>query len=87
MVMKPIGIAIDPNRNHAYVRYRNGRVARTQSVWLDGHVAADVDLQGRVVGIKVCALDSSTLAYARHYASTQGLQFPALSGYGPRASL
>jgi hypothetical protein len=80
-VKKPIGVAIDPGRNHAYVRYREARIARTVSVWLDGHVAADLDLQGLVVGVKVCALDSCTLAYARHYAATHDLAFPAFNGY------
>jgi|GEM_PF-4550335 len=85
VLTKPIGIAIDFEQNTAYVRYRQGAIAKTVDVWLEQRVTADVDADDGVVGIQVWALDPITLANARHYAALHNLAFPSLKGCSDRS--
>lgn len=73
----PINVKVDLEANAGYVQYSSGSVARTVDVWDDGQVAADVDADGKVLGIEVLAFDEETLSRARSYAHERGLAFPA----------
>jgi uncharacterized protein YuzE len=74
---KPLSVTVDLEVNAAYIRYAEGQVAGTLDVWRDGWVAADLDENGRVLGIEVLDLDRETLHRARAYAQRHGLGFPA----------
>ena len=74
---KPISVKVDLNANAGYIRYAEGKVAGTLDVWSDGWVAADLDDDGRVLGIEVLSFDDETLGHAKKYAQSQGLAFPA----------
>ncbi len=74
---KPIEIRVDAVANAGYVRYRNGEVDETIDVHPTGAVAADVDVDGNVIGIEILAVDrEELLVLAAQYATARGLAFP-----------
>jgi uncharacterized protein YuzE len=76
-MLDPISVEVDFETEAGYVAYVSGcEVAGTKDVWEDGTVAADLDGDGRVLGIEILAFDDETIGRARKYAADHGLTFP-----------
>ena len=73
----PISIRVDLQAKAAYINYSDEAVVDTIDVWEDGQVAADIDMNGKVIGIEVLGFDDETLRQAHAYAEKNGLGFPA----------
>jgi uncharacterized protein YuzE len=73
---KPLGVEIDFESKAGYVTYLDSKVAETVDVWEEGTVAADLDSEGKIVGIEVLGLDPEALSQARAYAQDHDLLFP-----------
>ena len=73
---KPLGVEIDFESKAGYVTYSESKVAETVDVWEEGTVAADLDSEGKIIGIEVLGLDPEALSQARAYAEDHDLAFP-----------
>jgi len=69
--------AVTVSKGAAYIRYRDDNVARTVDLIPAASVAADLDHAGRIVGIEILDIASSTqVDIARRYATEHELAFP-----------
>jgi uncharacterized protein YuzE len=74
---RPLGVEIDFEAKAGYVTYSESKVAETVDVWEEGTVAADLDADGKIIGIEVLGLDAEALSQARAYAEDHDLLFPS----------
>jgi len=80
---KPLALRLELSGNCGYVIYAEENVAKTVLLCEDGSVAADLDENGRILGIELLDNDDETLATARAFAEARGLAFPKrLDGSG-----